>query len=177
MNDRPTDPAWPTQSVSAPPGPPGWGQPTPPMGAPTGAQNARPVAPMPPYGGPGMPPYGGPGMPPTSGPGMPPPGHQPLQAGGPPPVARPAPATTRPPREPWPSEGAGHRRRADRGPGAGSLVVGGIFILAGVWFLIREFAPELEPSRFWPVAIVALGLVLLLASLAGRARSRGGDRP
>lgn len=66
-------------------------------------------------------------------------------------------------------------RRPDRGPSAGQLVVGFVFILTGVWLLIREFAPELEPSRFWPVAIVVLGLVLLVASLLSRAARRRGD--
>ncbi len=109
---------------------------------------------------------------PTGQPGpTPPPGWAP-QAPTPPPQGRPGPAPARPPHEPWLSEG-GRRRRSDRGPGAGSLVVGGVLILTGVWQLIREFAPELEPSRFWPVAIVGLGLVLLFASLASRAR--GGD--
>jgi len=55
-------------------------------------------------------------------------------------------------------------------------VVGGVLILTGVWLLIREFAPELEPTRFWPVAIVGLGLVLLVASLASRSRAGGGSR-
>jgi phage shock protein PspC (stress-responsive transcriptional regulator) len=66
-------------------------------------------------------------------------------------------------------------RRTDRGPGSASLVVGGLLILAGCWFLVREFLPDLEPSRFWPIAIVAIGLVLLLAAVAGRS-GRGGDR-
>ncbi len=65
--------------------------------------------------------------------------------------------------------------RRDRGPSATQLVIGFVFILTGTWLLLREFAPELEPSRFWPVAIVALGLVLLLASLLSRAGRRSGD--
>lgn len=66
-------------------------------------------------------------------------------------------------------------RRHDRGPSTAQLVVGFVFILTGVWLLIREFAPELEPSRFWPLAIVALGLVLLVASILSRAARRRGD--
>ena len=108
---------------------------------------------------------GGPGVPQGARP-INPPAYQPPPPG---------PAPIRLPREPWPSEKRGGRRRGERGPGAASLVVGGVFILTGVWLLLREYAPELEPSRFWPIAIVALGLVLLLASLASRARGSGGD--
>ena len=68
-------------------------------------------------------------------------------------------------------------RRTERGPSSTQLVIGFIFILTGVWFLVREFAPELEPSRYWPLAIVALGIVLLVASLLSRAaRRREGPR-
>ena len=126
----------------------------------------QPAPPPPPPGWGPLPPMGAPGAPPNARP------TGPSISSSPPP----GPVPARPPREPWPSEMGGRRRRGDRGPGAASLVVGGVFILTGVWLLLREFAPELEPSRFWPLAIVALGLVLLLASLASRARGRGGDR-
>lgn len=66
-------------------------------------------------------------------------------------------------------------RRTERGPSATQLVIGFVFILVGTWFLVREFAPELEPSRYWPLAVVALGVVLLVASLLSRASRRKGD--
>ena len=68
-------------------------------------------------------------------------------------------------------------RRPERGPSSTQLVIGFIFILTGAWFLLREFAPEMEPSRYWPLAIVALGVVLLVASLLSRAaRRKDGSR-
>lgn len=68
-------------------------------------------------------------------------------------------------------------RSPERGPSSAQLVIGFIFILTGAWLLLREFAPELEPTRSWPIAIVALGVILLVASLLSRAaRRREGPR-
>jgi len=192
MNERPNGQTGPNPQ----PGTQSWGQPTPPTGAQTGAGAARPVGPGAPQSGqwPQTPPSGQwpqtapsgqwpqtppPAQwpqtpPPAQWPQSPPAGQSPVGA-VPPPQARPGPSPSRSGHEPWPSEG-GRALRVDRGPGAASLVVGGVLILTGIWLLIREFAPELEPSRFWPVAIVGLGLVLLFVSLAGRARGRGASR-
>lgn len=53
-------------------------------------------------------------------------------------------------------------RRRERGPLSGGVIVGVILIVVGVWYLLREYVPALDPGRFWPFAIVALGVVLLL---------------
>jgi hypothetical protein len=63
-------------------------------------------------------------------------------------------------------------RHSERGPSSTQLVIGFIFILTGAWLLVREFAPEFEPTRSWPIAIVALGVILLVASLLSRAARR-----
>jgi phage shock protein C len=71
-----------------------------------------------------------------------------------------------------------HARRAERRsrrPGAASFIVGGSLIVLGTWFLIREYVPALDMSRFWPVAVVGFGILLVLLALGQRSDGRGGD--
>lgn len=54
--------------------------------------------------------------------------------------------------------GARRPGRIDTAP----LIVGGAFIIVGAWFLLRELFPVLDPGRFWPVALVILGIGLVV---------------
>lgn len=53
-------------------------------------------------------------------------------------------------------------RRRYAGIDAAPLLMGGAFILVGAWFLLRELFPILDPGRFWPVALVILGIGLVV---------------
>jgi len=66
-------------------------------------------------------------------------------------------------------------RRANRTDGSRSagLIVGGLLILIGVAFLIREWLPALDFDVFWPLALVALGVAVLVVGLR-RDTGRGG---
>lgn len=50
----------------------------------------------------------------------------------------------------------------------GSLVLGVILVAAGVFFLVREFVPQIQWGRVWPVALLLIGAVLLIGSLRRR---------
>lgn len=50
------------------------------------------------------------------------------------------------------------------GPSAG-LVIGALLILLGSWFLIRQVLPEIRFDWLWPVGLVVVGLIILLAAL------------
>jgi phage shock protein C len=185
----PGPPAWSPSAMPAPqggatPGTAAWPIGAQPGPAPSGALGtgglARPGAAQPgvawPVGGarPGAP---GPGTastatPPSMGGPMPPP-----LPPGPPQATAPYPPSGFAASGSLRSERRARRagRRAERAPGSAGLVVGGVLILTGVWFLVREFVPELEPSRFWPVALVGLGVVLLLVALSRRSGGTGGD--
>ena len=58
-------------------------------------------------------------------------------------------------------------RRAARGdrPHSGAIIVGVLFVLFGVWFLVREYLPSFDWDWFWPATLVLLGVVVLLVAL------------
>jgi phage shock protein PspC (stress-responsive transcriptional regulator) len=69
--------------------------------------------------------------------------------------------------------------RAPRSAGGGlspGVLLGGLLILFGVFFLVREFFPRIDFDWFWPLVLVALGVVLI-ASAMGRGPRSGGSPP
>lgn len=58
-------------------------------------------------------------------------------------------------------------RRAARGdrPHSGAIIVGVLFVLFGVWFLVREYLPSFDWDWFWPATLVLLGVVVLVVAL------------
>jgi phage shock protein C len=65
----------------------------------------------------------------------------------------------------WP---AGPARRARRHSGGGSWIVGLSLIGLGLYFLAREYFPDVNVDRLWPLGLVLLGVVLLLGALRRR---------
>ena len=65
-------------------------------------------------------------------------------------------------------------RRAARGERGihGSAILGIILVGVGIWFLAREWLPQLDFDWFWPLILVGIGVVLLVSAL-----SRGPDDP
>ena len=55
--------------------------------------------------------------------------------------------------------------------GSPGMVLGAILILIGAYLLVREYIPDFDPDRFWPLILVALGVVLLVAAAGGSRRS------
>jgi phage shock protein C len=60
----------------------------------------------------------------------------------------------------------------ERGSPVG-LVFGALLIIVGVAFLLREWWPAFDFDFIWPLALVALGVVVLVVGL-GRDRGKGG---
>jgi phage shock protein C len=60
------------------------------------------------------------------------------------------------------SASAPARRRSS---GGGSLIFGLILVGVGAWFLIREYVPQIDTDLLWPIGLVVLGIVLVIASL------------
>ena len=56
-------------------------------------------------------------------------------------------------------------RRAVRGRGNGALIFGAILVVVGVLFLVRQFLPDFDFDLVWPVALIALGAVLIVGSV------------
>jgi phage shock protein C len=53
------------------------------------------------------------------------------------------------------------------------VLLGGLFILIGLFFLAREFFPRIDFDWFWPLLLVAVGIVLI-GSAMGRGSRPGG---
>ena len=65
--------------------------------------------------------------------------------------------------------------RAARGDGvSGGLILGGLLVLLGIFFLVRQYLPSLDFEWFWPLVLVGLGVVLLLSAV-GRGPRSGGE--
>jgi phage shock protein PspC (stress-responsive transcriptional regulator) len=80
----------------------------------------------------------------------------------------PVPAWT-PPDQAYAARRAARVERHRRNEGLIGLAFGVLLILAGVWFLLREYLPDIDFDAFWPIAIIALGLLfVVLAFRPGR---------
>ncbi len=102
--------------------------------------------------------------------------------GGPPdpsgPIAQPggsAPgATSDPPTyEQW-RAGRDERRfgRPERSGGSSGTVIFGLILVAvGAWFLAREYLPQIDFDRLWPILLIAVGILLVLSALRRRDRT------
>jgi len=66
-------------------------------------------------------------------------------------------------------------RRANRADGSRSagLIVGVLLIVIGAVFLVRAWLPAIDLDLLWPLALVALGVVVLVVGL-GRSAGKGG---
>lgn len=67
-------------------------------------------------------------------------------------------------------------RRAARGHSAvnGSAIFGVILVAIGIYFLGREWLPQLDFDWFWPLILVGIGVLLLVSALARRPDDPGG---
>jgi len=63
--------------------------------------------------------------------------------------------------------------RAERGGMSGGMILGGFLVLLGVFFLVREYLPNIDFDWFWPLILVGLGVALLASSLGRGPRSGG----
>ena len=59
--------------------------------------------------------------------------------------------------------------RSDTGVQAGVVVGIGLVVL-GLWFLLREYLPEIDWALIWPLVVVGIGALILVTSM----RRRGG---
>ena len=60
------------------------------------------------------------------------------------------------------------RRRARRSSGGGSWIFGLVLIGLGLYFLAREYFPEVHVDRLWPLGLILIGLVLLVGAIRRR---------
>jgi phage shock protein C len=68
-------------------------------------------------------------------------------------------------------------RRAARGERSGlpGSAIGGLVLVAlGVFFLAREWLPQLDFDLFWPLILVGVGVLLVVSALSNRPDDPGG---
>jgi phage shock protein PspC (stress-responsive transcriptional regulator) len=56
------------------------------------------------------------------------------------------------------------RRDHRGGPGSVGVLIGTLLVTAGIYFLVREYIPDIDLNWLWPAALIALGVVVLLAA-------------
>ena len=49
--------------------------------------------------------------------------------------------------------------------GRGGMVVGIGLVLVGLWFLLREYVPDIDWSLIWPLIVVGVGIAILVTSM------------
>ena len=49
--------------------------------------------------------------------------------------------------------------------GRTQLLLGGALVLVGLWFLVREYLPDIDWGFVWPLALVAAGIVILVGAM------------
>jgi len=59
-------------------------------------------------------------------------------------------------------------RRARRSSGSGSWIFGLVLIGLGLYFLAREYLPDINFNRLWPLGLVLLGVILLFGAIRRR---------
>lgn len=69
---------------------------------------------------------------------------------------------------------AARRERRRSGSGAAPMLIGGILVLLGVWFLVREYIPTFDFDWFWPVVLIGLGVVVLVMAIDRNPNKSGG---
>jgi phage shock protein PspC (stress-responsive transcriptional regulator) len=74
-----------------------------------------------------------------------------------------------------PADGAAPTWNAQpiRGPrrqrsGSGSWIFGLVLVFVGLYFLAREYLPDLNFDRLWPLGLVVLGVLLLFTAMRRR---------
>jgi phage shock protein C len=60
---------------------------------------------------------------------------------------------------------AARRSAGDRSGFPAAAILGGFLIILGGFFLAREFLPQIDFDWFWPLVLVALGVVLVVSAL------------
>ena len=110
-------------------------------------------------------------------------GGNPAPAGGESPAPAPLAASSWPPdwrsarREARAARRAG-RRDHHGGPGNVGILIGSLLVIAGIYFLIRQYVPDIDLNWLWPAALIALGVVVLVAAFRRPpADSTGPDAP
>jgi len=49
-------------------------------------------------------------------------------------------------------------------PGRTAMLIGGGLVLIGLWFLVREYLPDVNWGLIWPLLLVAAGVVILVGA-------------
>jgi phage shock protein C len=64
----------------------------------------------------------------------------------------------------WRGQRRAERAARRRGDNFGAIIFGLILVLVGGFFLVEMYLPDIDSARFWPIVLVIVGVVLVIAS-------------
>jgi phage shock protein C len=64
---------------------------------------------------------------------------------------------------PYPRSGRGGHRES-----SGAIVFGVVLVVAGAWFLLRQYIPTLDDRFVWPSVLVVIGIFLIAGAMRRR---------
>ncbi len=67
--------------------------------------------------------------------------------------------------------------RRHRGPSGVGIIVGGFLVVIGAIALVRQWLPEFEVDWLWPVVLIALGVLVLVAAVERGHDADGRSQP
>jgi hypothetical protein len=57
-----------------------------------------------------------------------------------------------------------------------AVPVGAALVVLGAYLLLRQYIPQLDFDRIWPVLLIGLGVLLLIVAMRRRSDDPGGPR-
>jgi phage shock protein C len=72
---------------------------------------------------------------------------------------------------------AARREARLHGDHPGAIIVGVLFVLVGLWYLVKEYLPTVDWDWFWPIILIGLGVLVLFLAVRPQPDDRHPNDP